>query len=99
MATPNFIPELWSQELVEQLKENLIFGGRPKRSKAAQMLRDAALGHPEYPDEDLQRQQMQEQRTATEIRMRNEMYQHQLDAMAYSAAPRMFIGRRNGEQS
>lgn len=56
----SFIPDLWSDELKKQLQERM----RPKRSKAAQMLRDAALGHPEYPPP--------ENLTATEIRMRNE---------------------------
>ena len=46
-----FCPELWSEALVDALKANvhetLV---RSKRSRGTQLLRDAALGYPEYPD-------------------------------------------------
>ena len=87
MATTSaeFIPELWSKELMGQLKKELFAHRRPKRSKGAQLLRDAALGHPEYPDpqEKLYREFKKEHMTATEVRMRNEMHTHQLDAYRY----------------
>lgn len=55
MATSNtshtFIPELWSANLIKTYKEaHDLFGKKPKRSPGAQLLRDAALGYPEYPD-------------------------------------------------
>ncbi len=51
MATTNsgtFIPELWSGKIIDTFKDALVFPHLPKRSKGAQLLRDAALGHPEY---------------------------------------------------
>ena len=54
MATvkSGFIPELWSSKIMgaymKQLFDKL---GLPKRSKGCQLLRDAALGHKEYPDD------------------------------------------------
>ena len=89
MATTNaqFMPDLWSIELLEKYKQSMLdqlVGRRPKRSKAAQMLRDAALGHPEYPEQAIFEQTPREM-TATEVRMRNEMYTHQLDSYRYAA--------------
>lgn len=43
---------LWSDELMKQYKSSLEMMLRPKRSAGAQMLRDAALGHPEYPEDE-----------------------------------------------
>lgn len=49
--TAGFCPELWSVEAVKmfkaELQETLV---RSKRSRGTQLLRDAALGYPEYPD-------------------------------------------------
>lgn len=47
-TTGDFIPEVWSQEIIASYKEALR-PPQPRRSKGAQLLRDAALGHPEYP--------------------------------------------------
>lgn len=41
--------ELWTQRLVEEYKRHLSMAAGSKRDKATQALRDAALGHPEYP--------------------------------------------------
>jgi hypothetical protein len=70
-----FIPELWSAELITQMKESLVMakGARPKRDKYSQMLRDKALGQPEYPPN----------KTATEIRYAHD---HWADAAAYAMA-------------
>jgi hypothetical protein len=102
MATTSaqFIPELWSAEVLDKFKQSIFEGMRPKRSKGAQMLRDAALGHPEYPEPkpELHRSYA-DNMTATEVRMRNEMYTHQLDAMAYSVNPKLVVpsqGDRSG---
>lgn len=76
MATPSkFIPELWSDELIVRMKENLVMGDlrTPKRDKYSQMLRDKALGRPEFP----------ENKTATEIRHAQD---HWADAAAYALA-------------
>jgi hypothetical protein len=48
-TTSKFIPELWSQQMLDTYKLRSEFHW-PKRSKGAQLLRDAALGHPEYPE-------------------------------------------------
>ena len=89
MAIPSkaFLPELWSTDILEKYKQSMLdqlVGRRPKRSKAAQMLRDAALGRPEYPEQAIFEQTPREM-TATEVRMRNEMYTHQLDSYRYAA--------------
>lgn len=69
MATmsDNFIPELWSDEVLNNYKKGIFDAMLPKRSKGAQLLRDAALGHPEYP----------KHITATEVTIR---YQYAKDA-------------------
>ena len=43
-----FQSEIWSKELLKQYKKTIEMMTHPKRSAGAQMLRDAALGHPEY---------------------------------------------------
>jgi hypothetical protein len=45
-----FIPELWSAEIIKRYKEAHDLFGRKRRDPATQLLRDAALGYPEYPD-------------------------------------------------
>lgn len=52
MEHSKFQAELWSQAIIDQYKKTLEMMGRPKRSAGAQMLRDAALGHPEYPEDE-----------------------------------------------
>jgi hypothetical protein len=46
-----FSSSLWSDEMLVKLKGNLVMAGAaaPKRDKYSQMLRDKALGHPEFP--------------------------------------------------
>jgi hypothetical protein len=78
-ATPGFVPELWADKMIQTLKDELIFGIKPKRSKGAQLLRDAALGHPEYPDP---RVTPAENRTATEIGIRHEYANRAAQALA-----------------
>ncbi len=70
-----FIPELWSKKLLIQMKEQLVMSDslRPKRDKYSQLLRDKALGHPEYPAN----------KTATEVRHAQD---HWADAVAYAMA-------------
>ena len=77
MATysTEFIPELWSQQLIETMKTEMIMSGTPKRDKFSQMLRDKALGHPEYPPA--------KNRTATEIKNAQD---HWADSAAYGIA-------------
>lgn len=80
-----FIPELWSADLIKAYKEaHDIFGGKkPKRSRGAQLLRDAALGYPEFPDnKGIGDSTNAPYRTATEIRMQD----HMADAAAYQLA-------------
>lgn len=71
MATTNlknFIPELWSQELIETMKQQVWdLAVKTRRSKGTQLLRDAALGHPEYPEPPPKLNM-----TATEMRLRHE---------------------------
>lgn len=74
------IPELWSTALMDQLKKSMVFDayaktGTPKRDKFSQMLRDKALGRPEFPE----KQNM----TATEIRYAQD---HWADAAGYAMA-------------
>ena len=54
MATTKitFIPEIWSSKIMGAYMKQLFDAIRPKRSKGCQLLRDAALGHKEYPDDD-----------------------------------------------
>ena len=88
MATSNtssrFIPELWSADLIKAYKEaHNLFGKKPKRSRGAQLLRDAALGYPEYPEiKGIGDSTNAPYRTATEIRMQD----HMADAAAYQLA-------------
>lgn len=104
MATTSaeFIPELWSQHLIDLMKENLVMAGRPKRDKASQMLRDAALGRPEYPEKAAYDKCFTEFKhmTATEMRMRNEEASHRLDALRYSMfnPTLVFTRERNGSE-
>jgi hypothetical protein len=58
----------------------------PKRSRGAQLLRDAALGHKEYP----------EHTTATEVRIRNEYASHAADALAYNIDQSILSDLLNG---
>lgn len=46
-----FVPELWSKAMLDVYKKNIFNTLLPKRSKGTQLLRDAALGHQEYPDD------------------------------------------------
>ena len=69
-TTAEFIPELWSQALVDKLKIEMQMNGGTHRTKGDQLLRDAALGHPEYPE------YFTKTMTATEVQLR-EQYAHQ----------------------
>lgn len=89
MATPNFLPELWSAKLIEKMKEGLMMAGMPKRDKYSQMLRDKALGRPEFPDVLKGTTTNSPHMTATEMRMRNEHSSHMLDAYVYSRECRL----------
>lgn len=95
MATPTttgmFNPEVWSAAIIDEFKKHMDEVLRPKRSVAVQQLRDAALGHPEYPEPTPM--------TATEVRMRNEQYNHQLDAMAYTISSPLFNRKGAGSKS
>lgn len=86
MATPTttgmFNPEVWSAAIIDEFKKHMDEVLRPKRSVAVQQLRDAALGHPEYPEPP--------PKTATEIRIQHEQHKHVLDAMAYTVSPPLF---------
>ena len=96
-TTGNFMPDLWSENIIKTYRNNLSSAplagyDKPKRSRGAQLLRDAALGHPEYPsDPRMSPDEFRQQNmTATEVRMRNEMYSHQLDAARFMSNPAIF---------
>lgn len=81
-----FMPDLWSEEIMTSYREQLVAGGlanMPKRSRGAQLLRDAALGYPEYPDPRAP-PSTYNQMTATEARIQNEYAQQAAQAMAHS---------------
>lgn len=92
-ATTNtaFNPEVWSTSIMEEYRRHINDQLKPKRSKAAQMLRDAALGHPEYPEKsefDLRGDRYA--MTATELVMRQQQaemelkrIQHQIESPIY----------------
>lgn len=84
----NFIAELWSDKIIEDYKQVMAEHMRPKRSKAAQMLRDAALGHPEFPKKKAYKafNDFPKHKTATEVRIQNEHARHCLDSRAYAMA-------------
>lgn len=98
-TSSNFSPELWSKVMLDTYKDEIFKARKPRRSKGSQLLRDAALGHPEYPPDP--RATPEENRranmTATEVSIRNQ-YAYRaaavmtktldndiLDALAYSA--------------
>ena len=96
MATTkgNFIPEIWSSSTLEIYKRELSDAIRPKRSKGCQLLRDAALGHKEYPEP--ASQGVMPHMTATEVNVRmtyanraseailRDLNNYVLDALKYS---------------
>ena len=43
-----FIPELWADALLKTYADSMMASIFPLRSRGAQLLRDAAIGHPEY---------------------------------------------------
>jgi hypothetical protein len=67
----SFIPELWGSALIKAYQEALNIH-KPRRSRGTQLLRDAALGYPEYPDTMTGTTTNAPHRTATEVRLRNE---------------------------
>lgn len=50
-----FCPDLWSEEIVKSYQSHMV---PPFRDKYTQMLRDAALGHPEFPSLEDPRQEI-----------------------------------------
>lgn len=49
----NFNPAVWSAHIMDQWKKEMTYKlGLPNRSAGTQLLRDAALGHKEYPDDE-----------------------------------------------
>ncbi len=83
VTTTTFNPEMWSDMIMKSFKDQVIFGGKPQRSKGAQLLRDAALGHPEYPP-DPRSPPPSLNKTATQVRIQNEYAEHAAKALAYS---------------
>lgn len=94
-SSSSFCSEIWSQKILKTYEQELERAMRPQRSWAAQMLRDAAFGHPEY-EKTYTEITAGQQKTATEVRIQHEQMQHQLDAMAYSVATSVFLRKGSG---
>lgn len=76
-----FFPSLWSNKLLDHLKDNFSLAQKPKRSKGAQLLRDAALGHEEYPPDPKAHYQGRNM-TATQVMIQQEYANQAVAAMA-----------------
>lgn len=48
IKTASFIPEVWSQQILDTMKQTMWETVMPRRSHGAQLLRDVALGKPEF---------------------------------------------------
>lgn len=86
-----FDTAIWSDEILKKFQDSFItqaMRGVPKRTKGAQLLRDAALGHPEFaPAGESDNWPVTWQTntmTATEMRIRHEQANHAAAAMARS---------------
>lgn len=83
-----FNPEIWSAEMMEEMKRQMGVPTRPKRTKGAQLLRDAALGHPEYPEKaEYDRHQAM---TATELVMRQQQAEMELKRIQHQIEPSIY---------
>lgn len=87
VSSTMFTPELWSDKILDDLKDAYFHAQKPKRSKGAQLLRDAALGHEEFPPDpratpaDFRMESMKNM-TATGIAIQQQYAQRAAHAMA-----------------
>ena len=78
------MPELWTDQIIKSYQNSLTgagFNTLPKRSKGSQLLRDAALGHKEYPEHTINPKTIQD--------ILNDYTSIAADAFAYSVERRI----------